>query len=264
MGDDAGGKALLEKLATTTTCGRFVTADSLSSPAGMAAFVQQVLLDKPADEDGDGVPDDRDACLNTPRGLTVGADGCPLDSDGDGVFDHLDRCPNTTPRGAPVDKEGCLLDSDGDGVYDYLDKCPGTPKGTPVDTKGCPLPPAATKSAEVTAAGTWLYKGVQFETNKADLKASSYPILDEIVAGLKAQPDLKAEIQGHTDDRGKRAYNQTLSEKRAQSVRQYLIDKGIAPDRLTAKGYGPDRPLASNATAEGRAQNRRVELKPLQ
>jgi OmpA-OmpF porin, OOP family len=123
--------------------------------------------------------------------------------------------------------------------------------------------PAPTKSAIVTAEGTWIFKGVQFETNSAELKTSSYPVLDEIVAGMKEQPDLRVEIQGHTDSRGSKALNDRLSQQRAESVMAYLVSKGIARDRLTARGYGPDKPVASNDTVEGRAENRRVELKPL-
>jgi OOP family OmpA-OmpF porin len=233
VGDSAEGKALLEKIAAASTCGKFTSADSLASGAGMAAFVQEVLLARQVESD----------------------------SDGDRVPDAKDRCPNT-PRGVKVDASGCPIDSDGDGVYDYLDKCPGTPAGTKVDAQGCPLP-VATKSAEVTKAGTWIYKGVQFETNSADLKASSYPVLNEIAEGLKAQPSIKVEVQGHTDSTGKAEYNQRLSERRAQSVVNYLVSKGIAAERLIPKGYGLTRPIASNNTAEGRARNRRVELKPL-
>jgi OOP family OmpA-OmpF porin len=262
VGDNPAGKALMEKIAATSSCGAAVSADSLASGAGMAAFVKDVLLTQQADSDGDGVPDVKDRCPNTPRGVKVDASGCPLDSDGDGVPDVKDRCPNT-PRGVKVDASGCPLDSDGDGVYDYLDKCPGTPPGTKVDTQGCPFP-TATKSAELTAAGTWLYKGVQFETNSAELKTSSYPVLDEIAAGLKAQPGLRVEVQGHTDNTGKADYNLALSQRRAQSACQYLIDKGVASERLIPKGYGINRPIDTNNTKEGRARNRRVELKPLQ
>jgi OOP family OmpA-OmpF porin len=234
VGDSPEGKALLEKIAAASTCGKFTTADSLASGAAMAAFVQEVLLTRQVEND----------------------------SDGDGVPDAKDRCPDT-PRGVKVDASGCPIDSDGDGVYDYLDKCPGTPPGTKVDAQGCPIP-VATKSAEVTKAGTWIYKGVQFETNSADLKASSYPVLNEIAEGLKAQPSIKVEVQGHTDSTGKAEYNQRLSERRAQSVVNYLVGKGIAAERLIPRGYGLTRPIASNNTAEGRARNRRVELKPLQ
>jgi OOP family OmpA-OmpF porin len=184
-----------------------------------------------------------------------------MDSDGDGVIDALDKCPNT-PRGVKVDKVGCPLDSDGDGVPDYKDRCPGTPKGVQVDASGCPLP-LPTKSAEVTAAGTWIYKDIQFEINKADLRQSSFPVLNEIVGALETQPNLKVEIQGHTDSTGTHDYNVGLSQRRAQSVKAYLASKGIDSSRMTTKGYGPDRPIASNKTKAGRTRNRRVELKPI-
>jgi OOP family OmpA-OmpF porin len=160
-------------------------------------------------------------------------------------------------------------DSDNDGVFDSEDKCPGTPAGVAVDAVGCPIPkpapkPVATKSAEVTKAGTWLYKDIQFETNRSDLKASSYPTLNEIVEALDAQPGLKIEVQGHTDSTGAHGYNVGLSQKRAEAVKAYLVSKGIAASRMTTVGYGPDRPFTTNDTKEGRARNRRVEVKPLQ
>ena len=231
VGDDDGGKNLLSRIAGVTGCGKAVTADSLSSGAAMNGFVKEVLLSG------------------------------QMDSDGDGVIDSKDKCPNT-PRGVKVDMSGCPLDSDKDGVPDYKDQCPGTPRGVKVDDKGCPLP-VPTKSAEVTEAGTWIYKDIQFEVNKADLRKSSIPVLNEIVDALKAQPDLNIEIQGHTDSTGAHDYNVGLSQRRAKSVKAYLVYKGIDSGRMTTKGYGPDRPIASNTTKEGRARNRRVEVKPI-
>jgi OOP family OmpA-OmpF porin len=155
------------------------------------------------------------------------------------------------------------LDSDKDGVVDGKDNCPNTPAGVRVDDNGCPVP-VASKSAEVTAAGTWIYKDIQFENNKAELKKGSFDTLNEITAALKAQPGLNIEIQGHTDSSGARDYNMGLSERRAQSVKSFLESKGIVPARMTTRGYGPDRPIASNATKDGRTRNRRVEIKPIQ
>lgn len=232
VGESQSGGALLYKVAQAAGCGRALTADQVASGADMNAFVKEVLIAGMADSDGDGVADDKD------------------------------RCPNT-PSGVQVDRIGCPLDSDKDGVVDYKDKCPGTPRGRAVDANGCPIP-VATKSAEVTKAGTWLYKDIQFETNKWDLKQSSFATLNEITAALNAQPDLRVEIQGHTDNTGARGYNLQLSDKRAKSVRSYLASQGIAMSRMEAKGYGPDRPIESNSTKEGRARNRRVEIKPLQ
>ena len=169
----------------------------------------------------------------------------PLDSDGDGVYDDRDKCPGT-PKGVEVDSRGCPLDTDRDGVYDYLDKCPGTPKGAKVDERGC-----------------WVLKGVYFETAKWSIKPESYPVLDEVVDVLKRNPGVKVEIQGHTDNVGKAKYNQVLSEKRAKSVMEYLMNKGVNSTQLSYKGYGLQRPIATNETPEGRSKNRRVELKPL-
>ena len=162
-----------------------------------------------------------------------------------------------------MDASGCPTDHDGDGVYDYLDKCPGTPQGTRVDASGCPVP-VATRSAEVTAAGTWIYKDIQFETNKAVLEPSTYPVMEEIAENLKAQPSIKVEVQGHTDNVGSAEYNMKLSQARAESVKRYLVDKGVAPDRLMVKGYGQTKPIVPNDTAGNRAKNRRVEFAPIQ
>jgi OOP family OmpA-OmpF porin len=262
VGDDPAGTALLEKMAAASSCGGFQNADAILTSAGMAGFVQNVFLGQKLDSDGDGVADAADQCPGTPSGAKVDPQGCPLDSDGDGVADYADNCP-ATPTGVAVDAKGCPLDSDGDGVLDSKDKCPGTPAGTLVDSTGCPKP-KATKSAKVTAAGTWVYEDIRFASGKAALTAGSTPVLQEIANALKANPRLKAEIQGHTDSRGSLALNERLSQERADAVRNYLIDQGIAPQRLTARGYGPHKPIASNDTEAGRAQNRRVELKPLQ
>lgn len=148
-------------------------------------------------------------------------------------------------------------DSDGDGVFDSKDRCPGTPKGTKVDEFGCPI-------RKIQVGKTYVFEGVQFEVNKADLKASALPVLDEVADALKAEPAIKVLINGHTDGTGKRDYNIDLSQRRAETVKKYLVSKGIAAERLTATGYGPDRPIASNDTKEGRAQNRRVEFVPVQ
>jgi OmpA-OmpF porin, OOP family len=233
VGDAADGAMLLGRVAEAADCGEAVTAEGLASGQAMNAFVQKVLLT------------------------------AKNDSDGDGVADAMDRCPGT-PRGVGVDENGCPLDSDKDGVFDYQDACPDTPAGTAVDAKGCPIPAAATTSGELTAAGTWLYEDIQFENNKAVLKQNAYPTLNEITAALKAQPELNVEIHGHTDGSGARAYNVDLSRKRAASVKAYLESRGIDAGRMITKGFGPDRPIDSNATQEGRARNRRVEFKPIQ
>ena len=207
------------------------------------------------DSDGDGVYDDVDRCPGMPRGARVDSHGCPKDSDGDGVYDGIDQCPDT-PHGAVVDARGCPLDSDGDGVYDGLDKCPGTPRGTKVDANGCPERKALFEPGKKTL----VLEGVNFALDSARLTEGSYAILDRVAASLKEWPEVRVEVGGHTDDTGTEAYNQNLSERRAQAVRDYLVRKGIEPSRLTAKGYGESRPVTTNATAAGRAKNRRVEL----
>jgi OOP family OmpA-OmpF porin len=262
VGDDPAGTTLMKKIATASSCSGFQNADTILTREGMADFVQKVFLGEKLDSDGDGIVDASDQCPATPNGVKVDAQGCPLDSDRDGVADYMDKCPDTA-AGVAVDARGCPVDSDGDGVLDSSDRCPGTPAGTLVDARGCPKP-KATKSAQVTAAGTWVYKDIRFASGKAALTAGSTPVLEEIVGALKANPRLKVEIQGHTDSRGSLALNERLSQQRADAVRDYLIDQGIAPERLTARGYGPHQPISGNDTAEGRAQNRRVELKPLQ
>jgi len=259
VGDHPDGVALMQAIAAIDQCGEFKKAESLLNGQAMTAFAQQVLLGDRLDRDGDGVTDDVDQCPNTPAKVAVDKRGCPLDADGDGVPDYKDRCAGTPP-GVGVDMYGCALDADGDGVADYKDKCPDTPRGIVVDQTGCaPI----VQSAIVTSAGTLIFKDVQFDSGKWSLKSSSFPILDQIADTLKQAPDLKIEIQGHTDSQGNRAYNLDLSEKRAESVRAYLIKAGVPATRLTAKGFGPDQPITTNATSEGRAENRRVEFKPL-
>ena len=176
----------------------------------------------------------------------------PGDADGDGVTDDRDRCP-TTPAGAKVDANGCELDSDGDGVVDSKDACPGTPAGVKVDANGC----------EVKAKAISL-SGIYFHTDSAELKSESIAVLNATAETLRANPGVGVEIAGHTDSQGDAGYNQGLSERRAQSVRDYLVSQGVDGSRLSSAGYGETQPVADNSTSEGRAQNRRVELRVTQ
>ena len=200
------------------------------------------------DSDGDGVRDSRDACPDTPAGHRVDSRGCSLDSDGDGVVDADDKCPNTY-RGAKVDAMGCEMDDDKDGVVNRLDECPDTPAGARVDTKGCEIKDVIK------------LPGVNFETNSDRLVAGSDSVLRDAAATLKKYPDLIVEVAGHTDDSGAADYNQGLSERRAATVRDYLINAGAGETNLSSRGYGEAEPAADNATAAGRAENRRVELR---
>lgn len=240
----------------------------------------------PSDSDNDGVFDDRDRCASTPAGVPVDANGCPRDSDADGVLDNADQCGNT-PAGTRVDATGCPIpvDSDRDGVLDNFDRCPNTPAGVRVDTNGCPLPvdsdgdgvrdiddrcPNTPPGSRINARGcivvfeegvkNVVLEGVNFETGRAILTTESQSILDRVAESLVDSPEVNVEVQGHTDNTGSLALNTRLSAARAAAVRSYLIGKGVAAGRLTARGYGPSQPTASNTTVDGRAKNRRVEL----
>ena len=199
-----------------------------------------------SDSDNDGVSDDKDMCPNTPIGVEVDAKGCPIDSDHDGVPNGLDKCPNTPPN-TKVDSKGCpvVVDSDHDGVPDNLDKCPDTPSGVAVDKHGCPI---------------IINLQINFDFDSAKVKPKYMTKIKEVVEFLKANPAYKAEIQGHTDSTGPAVYNKKLSEKRAKAVYDIMVKMGIDPSRLSYIGYGEEHPIASNATPEGRAKNRRVEV----
>ena len=225
--------------------------DKCPTDTAAIAFVDENGCDK--DTDGDGVPDYLDKCADTPAGVVVDSVGCPVDTDGDGVADYLDKCPDT-PTGVAVDSVGCPIDTDGDGVPDYLDKCPEV-AGVP-ENNGCPI--VITEAAK--KAFQRAMKGIQFQSGKDVILKKSYGVLDEVAKVLKDNPDYNVEINGHTDNVGKPASNMTLSEKRAQSVRRYLEGKGIDGSRMKAQGFGDTKPIDSNKTASGRANNRRVEF----
>jgi OOP family OmpA-OmpF porin len=147
-----------------------------------------------------------------------------------------------------VEPQPVVLDSDGDGVLDDRDACPHSAPGVKVDEQGCKLQEVIT------------LRGVVFASNSATLIGDSEQGLDEVVATLLRYPEQRVEVAGYTDNRGSRAYNEKLSQRRAKAVRSYLVEHGVAAGRLTARGYGPENPVADNETAEGRALNRRVEL----
>jgi outer membrane protein OmpA-like peptidoglycan-associated protein len=217
----------------------------------------------PLDADGDGVPDYLDKCPNTPTGVKVDATGCPLDADGDGVPDYLDKCPNT-PTGVKVDASGCPLDSDGDGVPDYLDKCPNTPLGVQVDADGCPLKKETVVIVQPPEIESLVLSGdANFEFNKSALLPNAYPVLDSLVGTMLKHREYKWEIGGYTDKIGSDNYNIKLSQRRAKAVEDYLVSKGVAKNSLKIVGYGKANPIATNETPEGRSMNRRVEIKIL-
>jgi OOP family OmpA-OmpF porin len=199
----------------------------------------------PLDTDGDGVYDERDQCPDTPAGIAVAETGCPLDSDGDGVADYLDECPET-PTGATVNDKGCSPDSDGDGVFDDTDECPETPAGLSVDDKGCPI--------SITLS-------IEFDVDKSDIKPRYHEELAKGAAFIRKYSNQKILVVGHTDSTGNEPYNEALSERRAESVRSYLVENfELDADKLFARGFGEKSPIASNDTIEGRQRNRRVEL----
>lgn len=230
---------------------------------------------QPLDSDEDGAVDGIDQCPGTPKGVAVDSNGCPLDSDGDGVADYQDKCPDTR-KNARVDKWGCPLDSDGDGVYDYLDQCPATPAGVTVNERGCPVDsdgdgisdhldqcPDTRQGLTVDNKGCPISMtlSVEFDIGKEEIQPKHYDELARGAAFIKKNAGQKILIAGHTDSTGTAAYNQALSQRRADSVRDYLVKKfKLDASRLFARGFGESAPVAGNDTAEGRQLNRRVEL----
>ena len=227
-----------------------------------ASTPQGAPVDKkgcPLDSDKDGLPDYTDLCPDTTPGVKVDEYGCPFDSDGDGVPDHLDRCPDT-PYEIQVDKNGCPIDEDLDGVPDHLDQCPGTLPGVQVDENGCelviaPPPPPVDLNQLVLSSET------SFEFNSAQLKPAAYPELDKMLEQMKKYPMSRWRIEGHTDNIGSEDGNLKMSKMRAESVLNYFVSRGIPQVRFEVVGVGSKQPVADNASPEGRAKNRRVEIK---
>ncbi|WP_339726197.1 OmpA family protein [Maribacter stanieri] len=200
------------------------------------------------DADGDGVADKDDACPNE-AGLPALA-GCP-DADGDGVADKDDACPS---EAGPAENKGCpWADKDGDGVLDKDDQCPDV-AGT-VANAGCPE-----VTEEVQKQLNDYARTILFDTGKSSIKAESTSVMVDIITILKEYPNAKFTVEGHTDSVGSEKLNQSLSESRALSVKEFLVDKGIEEFRLSAVGYGEAKPIATNNTRTGRTQNRRVEI----
>jgi len=225
------------------------------------------------DADNDGIADKDDKCPNIP-GIKE-FNGCP-DTDGDGVEDAIDECPNEKGKpefnGCPdFDNDsvedrfdscrfvaglaifnGCP-DSDGDSIPDHLDDCPKV--AGPKENKGCPVIEVAVKKLFEKAL-----QGIQFETGKAVIKSTSFGIMDEIVKVMVENPDYRIFITGHTDNVGDSTKNMDLSKERATAVKNYLLEKGVDFKRISSEGFGDTKPVADNATKEGRAKNRRVEF----
>jgi OmpA-OmpF porin, OOP family len=247
----------------------------------------------PADADGDGIPDARDRCIAEPEdrdgfedddgcaepdndqdGLVDARDRCPKDpedidgfkdedgcpepdNDEDGIADGRDKCPRELEdRDGFEDSDGCPdLDNDKDGYADAQDRCPN--QAGPGGSDGCPVP---YKHITVTAEKIELKQQIFFASSRAVILPRSYPLLDEVVAALKARPTMNVRVEGHTDSRGNAALNTRLSQARADAVRAYLAGHGVGQDRLEARGFGPSQPIETNKTAAGREKNRRVDF----
>jgi outer membrane protein OmpA-like peptidoglycan-associated protein len=210
----------------------------------------EVALAGCPDKDKDGIADKDDKCVDV-AGIAK-YNGCPIpDTDGDGINDEEDKCPQTA---GTAKYNGCPIpDTDGDGVNDEEDKCPSTP-GKPANN-GCPeIKQEVVKKVAVAA------KSIYYMSGKDVIQKVSYPKLDVVVKVLKADPALHISIEGHTDNKGNPAINEKLSAKRADAVKNYLIKKGIAANRIASQGFGDSKPVAPNTTAAGRTKNRRVEL----
>jgi len=213
------------------------------------------------DNDNDGIPDVEDRCPNEPEDFDgfEDSDGCPdilQDSDNDGVPDDMDKCPlKAEDVDGFQDEDGCPdLDNDLDGIMDVDDQCPNEPEtfNGYKDEDGCP--------DERPIEEKFILRGINFETGSAALTPDSYAVLDQVVRSLMAYPEVKVEIKGYTDSVGDWDYNLDLSQRRADAVKNYLVNSGIAADRGVSKGYGEADPVASNKTAGGRAENRRIEF----
>ncbi|MEL6545031.1 MAG: OmpA family protein [Myxococcota bacterium] len=215
--------------------------------------------DENMDQDGDGILDGQDKCPTEPEDMDLfeDEDGCPdVDNDLDTVLDVEDACP--IEAGSPAN-QGCpSSDRDGDGVQDDVDQCPDVP-GTKAN--GCPRRVLVVK----TDTKIEIKKQINFVSGKADIRGRlSFEILDQVAAVMVSNPKLRIVIEGHTDDRGSADYNLRLSDDRANSVRDALIERGVGSSRMDAIGYGEAKPISSNRTRQGRAANRRVEFNIVQ
>ncbi len=211
----------------------------------------------PSDSDGDGIPDGIDKCPDTPKGAIVDpmdspTAGCPHDTDNDGVFDGVDTCP-LTPAGAIVDEKGCPHDSDGDRVLDGLDQCPDTPKGQKIDKEGCPR-------VRLDKPEPQVLPNVKF-VQGIELWPGTDAWLQLVVDALTYWSDVNVEIGVYTDNKGSAAANRQISQRRAEVVREWLVQHGIDKSRISIKGYGAVNFVADNDTEDGREKNRRVEVK---
>jgi OOP family OmpA-OmpF porin len=223
-----------------------------SAPQDFSKYEAMIkeLQEKTKDDDMDGVPNYADVEPTTPKESFVDSKGVALkDQDQDGIADQYDLCPDVK---GTFSMNGCL-DSDADGIADNVDACPKI-KGLATDN-GCPVIPKDVKTVMAKAL-----KDVQFENNKDVLLKTSFTSLNDVVKVMKANPNYKLKIEGHTDNVGDDNANMILSEKRASACAKYLISKGIDSSRFEVQGYGETKPVATNDTKAGKALNRRVEF----
>jgi OmpA-OmpF porin, OOP family len=265
----------------------------------MVTSILEFAMGKAKDSDGDGVPDRKDECPDTPPGVQVDEKGCPLDRDGDGVPDYKDECPDepgpAALAGCPdrdgdgiADKDddcpdtpglakfnGCP-DADEDGVPEPRDKCPNTPKGCPVDADGCPLDsdgdgvidcedncPQEPGPASNNGCPDWVeldLSDIHFDFDKSDLRPEAKAELDKLAQTLDASKEYEIIVGGHTCNIGTEEYNMGLSERRAQEVVKYLLSKGVNNAYVGSNNYGETKPAVPNDSMENRKQNRRVEF----
>lgn len=220
---------------------------------------------RPKDRDGDAIWDHEDKCPDEPEDFDghMDDDGCPdFDRDEDGIEDGSDLCPDEPEdMDGFQDEDGCPEpDNDGDGILDGDDGCPNEPETMNgyLDTDGCP--DDGPKGVEIKKDQIVISEKILFDTGRATIKTVSHSILDAVVAVLKDYPKITIRIEGHTDSQGSNSLNQRLSQKRAASVRTYLVKKGVEENRMESQGFGEDRPIDTNRTKAGRANNRRVEF----
>jgi len=279
IGKSPQGKRLLNKMADQSVSGFVKRSDCLLNQECMHEFVHQIIFAPPyknRDRDKDGIKDQSDYCPTTPEGNVVDSSGCSPDTDGDSISDDRDECPGTPP-GTTVESNGCPpKDRDKDGVLDKEDQCLDTPLGAIVDPNGCKKPDQDQDGildikddctdtpigASVNSRGCWVISDLQFSPGKWELDLAHQTSLQEVIDILKQNPDLRIEIQGHTDNTGPEGLNKKLSSYRAMSVMKFLMRNGIRASRLTFMGYGSEKPIVSNDTAKNRALNRRVEFNP--
>jgi len=279
IGDSSWGKRLVHKMADQSVSGFVQCGDCLLDNDCMHNFVHKIIFDPPYknwDRDGDGIKDQFDSCPKTPEGNVVDSTGCSPDTDGDNISDDRDECPGT-PSGTTVESNGCPpKDRDNDGVLDKEDQCLDTPSWAIVNPDGCKKPDQdqdgildinddcidTPPGASINSRGCWVISDLQFASGKWELDASHKNSLKEVVDIMKQHPDLRIEIQGHTDKTGPEGLNKRLSSYRAMSVMKFLIKNGIKTYRLTFMGYGSEKPVIKNESSKNRYLNRRIEFNP--